>query len=279
MEKMKNFFNTLQNFWEFIWKYISHPIKEVGKLNEEINSLRGDIAISDENQRIIEQELSTWNENTYMDYFTHTGMGYTEDMNKTHSDIEFNSNMDEKHSQPDYSDIPDWRGISKSSNLATGNNSYILNGVKFPEESLTFTHEHRNIDGKDITIVNASFNGELSISLDGNILLDGQPLEMNQNVKNRLAGQIKELNGQNAKLNFDNGEFSILPRVQSKNSEVVAEKNEPNKPHNIREEMAMSQEERDRLAMLAKESADKIKEEHATPSPETIKTGNLVNEI
>ena len=41
----------------------------------------------------------------------------------------------------------------------------------------------------------------------------------------------------------------------------------------------MPQEERNRLAMLAKESADKIKEEHATPSPETIKTGNLVNEI
>ena len=41
----------------------------------------------------------------------------------------------------------------------------------------------------------------------------------------------------------------------------------------------MPQEERDRLAMLDKESADRIKEEHTTPSPRTIKTGNLVNEI
>lgn len=190
----------------------------------------------------------------------------------------FNGNIDEKYLQPDYNDISDLRGISKSSNLATGEISYILNGVKFPEKSLKFSKEYRKVNGKDATIVNTSINGELSISSDGNILLDGQPLEMNQNVKNRLAEQIKGLDGQNAKLSFNNGEFSILPRVQAKDSEVVAS---GNKPRDIKKEMALPKDEQDRLAKLAKESADRIKDENENKnlSPKNVDTENLIAEI
>lgn len=282
MKKIKDFFKTLmkKDFWEFVWKYISHPIREIRKLNEEINTLKGKIAINDEDLRRIEQELSTEyskGKNDF-DYFARTGMGYTRDMPKTHPDMAFNDNIDEKYLQPDYNDISDLRGISKSSNLATGEISYILNGVKFPEKSLKFSKEYRKVNGKDATIVNTSINGELSISSDGNILLDGQPLEMNQNVKNRLAEQIKGLDGQNAKLSFNNGEFSILPRVQAKDSEVVAS---GNKPRDIKKEMALPKDEQDRLAKLAKESADRIKDENENKnlSPKNVDTENLIAEI
>lgn len=175
-------------------------------------------------------------------------------------------------------DISDGRGISKSFNLDTGEISYILNGVKFPEKSLKFTNEHKNVNGKDITIVNVSVNGELSMSSDGNMLLDGQPLEMNQNVKNRLAEQIEGLNGKNARLSFDNGEFSMLPRVQDKDSEVVVAEN---KPRDIKKELALPQEEQDRLAMLGKEAANRIEEENENKnlSLENVKTGESIGEI
>ncbi len=281
MKKIKDFFKTLgkKDFWEFVWKYIRHPIREIRKLNKEIKKLKERIAISNEDLKRIEQELSalynneknnfdysefrnkdgTWNQNKYMDSWAHTDMGYTENIAKPHSGMGFKSDIDKNYLPPYNNDISDWRGVSKSFNLSTGEISYILNGVKFPEESLNLTHEHKKVDGKDITIVNASFNGELSISSDGNILLDGQPLEMNQNVKNRLAEQIEGLNGQNARLSFNNGEFSILPRVQSKDSEVVEAEN---KPRDIKKEVALPQNEQDRLAKLAKESANRIKNEN-----------------
>lgn len=105
MGKIKDFFKTLRkkDFWEFIWKYIRHPIREIGKLNEEIKRLKGEIAISHEDLRRIEQELSevynkgennfeysehrnegsTWNQIEDMDYSAPMGIGYTEDMDKT----------------------------------------------------------------------------------------------------------------------------------------------------------------------------------------------------
>lgn len=116
------------------------------------------------------------------------------------------------------------------------------------------------------------------MSSDGNMLLDGQPLEMNQNVKNRLAEQIEGLNGKNARLSFDNGEFSMLPRVQDKDSEVVVAEN---KPRDIKKELALPQEEQDRLAMLGKEAANRIEEENENKnlSLENVKTGESIGEI
>lgn len=296
MGKIKDFFKTLgkKDFWEFVWKYIRHPIREIGKLNEEIKRLKGEIAISDEDLRRIEQELSAWynkGENDFeysefrnedgtwnkdMDHSDRMGTGYTEDMSKTQPSMGFKGNIDERYLSPDDDDISDWRGISKSFNLDTGEISHILNGVKFPEKSLKFTNEHKNVNGKDIAIVNISVNGELSMGSDGNILLNGQPLEMNQNVKNRLAEQIKGLNGQNARLSFDNGEFSILPRVQDKDSEEVVAENEP---RDIKKELALPPDEQYRLAMLGKETANRIEEENKNLSPENVKTGKLIEEI
>lgn len=69
-----------KDFWEFVQKYISHPIREIRKLNEEINTLKEKIAINDEDLRRIEQELSTeyTNGKNNFDYFAHTGMGYNQ---------------------------------------------------------------------------------------------------------------------------------------------------------------------------------------------------------
>jgi len=263
MEKIKDFFKTLRkkDFWEFIWQYIMHPIREIGKLNKEIKELKEEIAISDEDLRRIEQELSVEYNNRENNFNYHEYR---------------NDNINEKHLPTYYNNISDMRGISKSFNLDTGEISHILNGVKFPEKSLKFTNEHKNVKGKDITIVTASVNGKLSICLDGNILLDGQPLEMNQNVKNRLSEQIKGLNGQNAKLSFANGEFSILPIVQDKDQKEAATENGP---RNIRKEMALPQDEQDRLAQLAKESADRIEEENKHMQHENANTGKLIKEI
>ena len=111
---------------------------------------------------------------------------------------------------------------------------------------------------------------------DGNMLLNGQPLEMNQNVKNRLAEKIKGLNGQNARLSLDNGEFSILPRVQAKDSEVAVAENEP---RDIKQELALPPDEQYRLAMLGQEAARRIEEQNKTLSSETVKTGELIEEI
>ena len=75
------------------------------------------------------------------------------------------------------------------------------------------------------------------------------------------------MNGQNARLSFDNGEFSILPRVQAKDSEEVVAKN---KPRDIKEEYALPPDEQKRIAMLGKEAANRIEEENKNLSPENI---------
>ena len=248
MRKIKDFLGS-------VWKSIRHPIKQIKKMNEEIKRLKREFAISDEVLRKIEQELSAKysnrennfvysnSENKYMDYFTeNTAKNY----------------------------LTDERGVSKSYNLAMGEISYILNGVTFPEKSLKFTNEYKTVNGKNINLVNVSINGTLSMRSDGTVLLDGQPLQMNQNIKNRLAEQIKELHGQNARLSFNNGEFSILPRVQDKDSEK--------KKPNMREEMALPQDEQDRLAKLAQQSAKRIEEENQKRSSENIRTGELITE-
>lgn len=259
----------IKDFLRSVWKSIRHPIKQIKKMNEEIKRLKREFAISDEVVRKIEQELSAKysnrennfvysnSENKYMDYFTeNTAKNYL---------------TDESYLPPNtYNDISDKRGVSKSYNLAMGEISYILNGVTFPEKSLKFTNEYKTVNGKNINLVNVSINGTLSMRSDGTVLLDGQPLQMNQNIKNRLAEQIKELHGQNAKLSFNNGEFSILPRVQDKDSEK--------KKPNMREEMALPQDEQDRLAKLAQQSAKRIEKENQKKSSENIRTGELITE-